>query len=150
MQKITPCLWFDNQLEEAVNFYISVFPDSRIVEMNRNGDELFTAWFQLAGNEFMGLNGGPVFAFTEAISLFISCESQEEVDSYWKKLLSGGGSESQCGWLKDRYGLSWQVIPTRLGELLGDPDRAKADRVMQAMLRMVKIDIAELERAAAD
>jgi predicted 3-demethylubiquinone-9 3-methyltransferase (glyoxalase superfamily) len=149
MQKITPCLWFDDRLEEAIEFYTSVFPDSRIVEMNRQGDQLFTAWFQLAGTEFMGLNGGPIFTFTEAISFFITCDTQAEVDDYWQKLLAGGGTESQCGWLKDRYGLSWQVVPKRLGELLNDPDVATADRVMLAMLKMVKIDIAELERAAA-
>jgi predicted 3-demethylubiquinone-9 3-methyltransferase (glyoxalase superfamily) len=149
-RKITPFLWFDNNLEEAMDFYVSIFPDAEIQDVNRAGDDgpVFTASFRLAGQEFMGLNGGPHFRFTEAVSFFITCESQEEVDRYWDTLTADGGEPSQCGWLKDRFGLSWQVIPTRLMELLGDPDRERADRAMQAMLTMQKIDIAALESAA--
>ena len=153
MQKITPHLWFDNQLEEAMNFYVSLFEDSKILNVSRyevaapeSPGTVMTATFQLAGQEFMALNGGPTFKFNEAISLFVNCETQEEVDELWEKL-SAGGEEQQCGWLKDRYGLSWQIVPTVLGELLGDPNPQKAQNVMQAMLQMRKIDIAALQRA---
>jgi predicted 3-demethylubiquinone-9 3-methyltransferase (glyoxalase superfamily) len=154
MQKITPFLWFDNQAEEAMTFYVSIFKNSKIVSVSRYGDagpgpkgSVMTATFQLDGQEFIALNGGPHFKFTEAISLFVKCHTQQEVDDFWEKL-SQGGQKSQCGWLKDRFGLSWQIVPTILGELLGDKDREKSKRVMQAMLQMTKIDIAGLKRAS--
>lgn len=153
MQKITPFLWFDNQAEEAVNFYVSIFDDSKIVSINRYEEgpmkgKVLTAVFQLNGEEFMAIDGGPDFKFTEAISLFVRCESQEEVDYYWEKLGEGGDEKAQqCGWLKDKYGLSWQIVPTALFELLSDPDPEKSQRVMQAMLQMKKIDINGLKRA---
>lgn len=154
MQKITPFLWFDNQAEEAMNFYTSIFKDSKIGNVARYGDagpgpkgSVMVASFELAGMKFTALNGGPQFKFTEAISLYVDCDSQEEVDHYWNKL-SEGGQIQQCGWLKDRFGVSWQIIPSALPKLLGDPDRAKANRVMQAMLQMKKIDIAKLQEAA--
>jgi predicted 3-demethylubiquinone-9 3-methyltransferase (glyoxalase superfamily) len=148
MQKITPFLWFDGQAEEAANFYVSLFPDSKILWKTAGADGK-TQWlsFELNGQAFNALNGGPVFKFTEAISFFVNCEGQEEVDKYWNALTANGGSEGQCGWLKDKYGLSWQIIPTALSRLLGDPDHAKAGRVMQAMLKMKKIVIADLEKA---
>ncbi len=142
MHRITPFLWFDGTAEEAMNFYVSVFPDSRVLSVSP-----MTVTFELEGQRFYGLNGGPAFRFTEAVSFFVDCETQEEVDTYWSKLTAGGGQPGQCGWLKDRFGLSWQIIPRTLGRLLGDQDRAKAGRVMQAMLTMGKIDIAGLERA---
>jgi predicted 3-demethylubiquinone-9 3-methyltransferase (glyoxalase superfamily) len=155
MQKITPFLWFDSQAEEAVNFYASIFKNSKIGKITRYGDagpgpagSVLTASFELEGLEFTALNGGPAFKFTEAISLYVNCESQEEVDYYWEKLLEGGQVQ-QCGWLKDKFGLAWQIIPSALPRLLSDPDRDKANRVMQAMLKMQKIDVAELEQAAA-
>jgi predicted 3-demethylubiquinone-9 3-methyltransferase (glyoxalase superfamily) len=154
MQKITPFLWFDNQAEEAMNFYVSIFKNSKIVSVSRYGDagpgpkgSVMTATFQLDGQEFIALNGGPHFKFTEAISLFVKCQTQHEVDDFWEKL-SQGGQKSQCGWLKDKFGLSWQIVPTILGELLGDKDREKSKRVMQAMLQMTKIDIKGLKRAS--
>jgi len=150
--KIDPFLWFDTEAEEAANFYVSVFNNSKIVSINRNRQAgsgpkggVMSVVFQLDGREFIALNGGPVFKFTEAISLFVHCKTQEEVDTYWARLLEGG-EESRCGWLKDKYGLSWQIIPTLLGEMLGDLDPKKAKRVMEAMLKMKKIDIAELKR----
>ena len=156
MQKITPCLWFDTEGEEAADLYTSILPSSRIVEVTRYGsagprDEgtVMTVLFELAGQRFLALNGGPDFKPNEAISFQIDCESQEEVDSYWSKL-SEGGEQGPCGWLKDRYGISWQIVPKVLSRLLGDPDREKAQRVMAAMLKMGKIEIAELERAAAE
>ncbi len=147
MKKITPFLWFDDQAEEAMNFYVSIFKNSKVLNVSPgpNG-KAFTVSFELDGQAFTALNAGPVFKFTEAISFFVSCESQEEVDYYWEKLLAGG-EESQCGWLKDKYGLSWQIVPTALGELLGDPDPVKSQRVMQAMLQMRKIEIAGLRQA---
>ena len=155
MQKITPCLWFDTEGEEAARFYTSVFPNSRIVDIARYGSAgprpegtVMTVSFELDGQKFIALNGGPDFTFDEAISFEVSCESQEEVDRFWSTL-SEGGEEGPCGWLKDRFGLSWQIVPTRLLELLGDPDREKSQRVMQAMLGMKKIEVDELERAAA-
>ena len=154
MQKITPFLWFDNQAEEAMNFYLSIFKNSKIMSVSRYGDagpgpkgSVMTATFQLDGQEFIALNGGPHFKFTEAISLFVKCQTQQEVDDFWEKL-SQGGQKSQCGWLKDKFGLSWQIVPTILGELLGDSDREKSKRVMQAMLQMTKIDIEGLKRAS--
>jgi predicted 3-demethylubiquinone-9 3-methyltransferase (glyoxalase superfamily) len=153
MQKITPFLWFDDQAEEAMHFYTSIFKNSKVGTVSRYPEgapgpagKVMSATFQLEGQEFMALNGGPLFKFTEAISFFVNCETQEEVDALWTKL-SAGGKESQCGWLKDKFGLSWQIIPTALGKMLGDPDRERAKRVMQAMLKMKKIDIAGLKRA---
>ena len=148
MQKITPFLWFDGNAEEAVAFYASVFKNAKVGKTLRmsDGGPVITAAFELEGLSFVALNGGPQFKFTEAVSFFIDCQSQAEVDYYWDRL-SAGGSIQQCGWLKDRFGVSWQVIPTALIEMLGDPDRDKANRVMQAMLQMKKIDIAELKAA---
>ena len=155
MPKITPWLWFDTEAEEAARFYTSVFPSSRIVDVARYGSAgprpegtVMTVTFELDGQEFVALNGGPDFTFNEAISFLVDCESQEEVDTYWSKL-SEGGEEGPCGWLKDKFGVSWQIVPTALPRLLGDPDREKAQRVMAAMLKMGKIEIAELERAAS-
>ena len=155
MQKITPCLWFDTEGEEAAQFYTSVFPNSRIVEVARYGSAgpraegtVMTVSFELDGQSFIALNGGPDFKFNEAISLSVDCESQDEVDSYWNALTEGG-EEGPCGWLKDKYGVSWQIVPRVLTELIGDPDQEKAQRVMAAMLQMGKIEIAELEKAAA-
>jgi predicted 3-demethylubiquinone-9 3-methyltransferase (glyoxalase superfamily) len=151
MSKITPFLWFDTQAEEAMHFYISIFPNSKVESVQRAGPDgpAFTVQFQLDGQRFMGLNAGPRFKFNEAISMFVSCETQAEVDELWGKLTADGGEESMCGWLKDKYGLSWQIVPTALGRLLGDPDPEKSQRVMQAMLKMQKIIIAELEAAHA-
>lgn len=153
MQKISTCLWFDTQAEEAAHFYTSIFKDSRVVSVDRYGEAgpgepgtVLMVVFELAGREFMALNGGPAFQFTEASSMFVKCENQAEVDEYWDRLTEGG-EESQCGWLKDKYGLSWQIVPNRLGELLGDENRDKANAVMQAMLKMRKIEVPELERA---
>ncbi len=148
MQKIVPYLWFDNQAEEAADFYTSLFNDSKIGSVSRgpNG-EVMIITFQLNGQEFMALNGGPRFTFTEAVSFYVNCETQAEVDELWARLAADGGEESQCGWLKDKYGLSWQIIPTILGNLMQDEDEAKAHRVMQALLQMKKIEIAELLRA---
>jgi predicted 3-demethylubiquinone-9 3-methyltransferase (glyoxalase superfamily) len=152
-QKITPFLWFNDNAEEAMNFYVSIFKNSEVLSINRTGDggpgaegTVMTTSFRLDGQEFMALNGGPRFKFTEAISFFIDRESQDEVDELWEKL-SEGGETSQCGWLKDKFGLSWQVIPSILGEMLHDEDREKANRAMQAMLQMTKIDIAKLKQA---
>jgi predicted 3-demethylubiquinone-9 3-methyltransferase (glyoxalase superfamily) len=154
MQKITPFLWFDNQAEEAANFYVSIFKNSKIVKIARYGEagpgpkgSAMTVVFQLNGQEFIALNGGPHFKFTEAVSFSVDCKTQEEVDEFWEKL-SAGGEEGQCGWLKDKYGLSWQVNPAVLGELLSDPDPQKSKRVMEAMLKMKKIDIKALKQAA--
>ena len=158
MQKITPFLWFENQAEEAVKFYTSIFKNSRIGKIARYGDaeaqvsgrpkgSVMTIEFQLEGQKFLALNGGPHFKFTEAVSFVVSCKTQAEVDRYWKKL-SVGGQEVQCGWLKDKYGLSWQIVPAVLGELLSGRDAAKSQRVMQALLKMVKLDIKALMQAA--
>lgn len=153
MQKITTFLTFNNQAEEAVNFYVSIFPNARILHINRYGEgapmpagTAMSATFELEGQQFTALNGGPHFTFSDGISLFVSCQNQAEVDELWEKL-SAGGSPGPCGWLKDKFGVSWQIIPTVLGELLGDPDPVKAQRVMGAMLQMSKIDIATLRRA---
>jgi len=153
MKKIIPFLWFDDKAEEAAKFYVSIFKNSRIVTLTRYGERgpgpkgtVMSVIFQLDGEEFYALNGGPVFKFTEAISFFINCETQKEVDDLWERL-SEGGSKSQCGWLKDKYGLSWQVVPTLLGKLLGDKDPQKSKRVMEAMLQMGKIDIEKLKQA---
>ncbi len=153
MQKITPFLWFDHQAEEAASFYTSLFNNSKILNVSRYGEggpgapgSVMTVTFQLAGQEFTALNGGPVFKFTDAISFFVHCETQEEIDFLWEKLTEGG-EEEQCGWVKDKYGVTWQIVPNVLIELLGDKDPEKANRVTQAMLKMVKLDIAELKRA---
>jgi len=153
MQKISPFLWFDNQAEEAAKFYTSIFKNSKIGKVSRYGDagpgpkgSVMVANFELNGQEFIALNGGPQFKFTEAISFVVNCETQEEVDYYWEKL-SEGGKGVQCGWLKDKFGLSWQIVPTALGKLMSDPDPEKSKRVMQAMLKMTKINIKDLERA---
>jgi predicted 3-demethylubiquinone-9 3-methyltransferase (glyoxalase superfamily) len=155
MQKITPFLWFDDKAEEAMNFYISIFKNSKIVGVSRYGEggpgptgSVMTATFELNGQEFTALNGGPQFAFTEAISFYVDCETQQEVDELWEKL-SEGGEKGQCGWLKDKYGLSWQIVPSILGELLQDKDPKKSNNVMQAMLQMHKIDINMLKQAYA-
>ena len=156
MQKISPFLWFDDQAEEAVNFYTSIFKNSKILNVTRYGevgpgpkDSVMTVAFQLEGQEFMALNGGPHFKFTEAISFVVKCKTQEEVDDLWENLSEGGGEKIQCGWLKDKYGVSWQVVPTILGEMISDPNRAKSQRVMEAMLKMKKIEIEGLNRAYA-
>jgi len=148
-----PFLWFDNNLEEAMNFYAGVFKEVEIFHVSRAGDgapvpsgTVMSASFRINGQDFLGLNGGPMYKFTEAISFFIECNSQEEIDYYWEKL-TAGGEESMCGWLKDKFGLSWQVIPSVLGQLLGSPDPEKAGRAMQAMLQMRKLDIAALQAA---
>ena len=156
MQKITPFLWFDTEGEDAAEFYVSVFPNSRIVDVQHYGEagprpagSVMTVAFELEGQRFVALNGGPDFTFNEAISFEVECGDQDEVDGYWSALTEGGGQPGPCGWLKDKFGVSWQIVPRRLTELLADSDRAKAQRVMAAMLQMGKIDIAELERAAA-
>ncbi|HOD13356.1 MAG TPA: VOC family protein [Spirochaetota bacterium] len=151
MQKITPCLWFDGQAEEAVNYYTSIFRNSKILKIARFGEAgsdasgqppgtVMTVLFRLEGQEYLALNGGPTFKFSEAVSFIVNCRTQKEIDYYWEKL-SEGGEEGQCGWLKDRYGLSWQIVPARLGEMMQDRDPERANRVMQAMLAMKKIDI---------
>jgi predicted 3-demethylubiquinone-9 3-methyltransferase (glyoxalase superfamily) len=159
VQRITPCLWFDDQAEEAAQFYCSIFPNSRVGKISRYGKEgreihgrqegsVMTVEFELDGQKFTGLNGGPLFRFTEAISFQVHCETQGEVDRYWERLLDGDGAEPQpCGWLKDRYGVSWQVVPQALIELVTDPASEKSQRAMKAMLQMTKIDIAALRRA---
>jgi predicted 3-demethylubiquinone-9 3-methyltransferase (glyoxalase superfamily) len=156
MQKLTPCLWFDTEGEEAARFYTSVFPNSKIVDTARYGSAgprpegtVMTVSFELDGQKFLALNGGPEFTFNEAISFQVDCKTQEEVDAFWSEL-SEGGEEGPCGWLKDKYGVSWQIVPTVLPELLSDPDREKSQRVMAAMLTMRKIEIDALERAAAE
>jgi predicted 3-demethylubiquinone-9 3-methyltransferase (glyoxalase superfamily) len=154
MPRITPFLWFDNNAEEAMNFYASIFENSKIKSVRRYGDAgpgpkgtVMTGSFTLDGQGFTALNGGPLFKFNESISFVVHCKDQGEVDYYWEKLLAGGGKESQCGWLKDKFGLSWQIVPDGLTELLGDTDPVKAGRVMKAMLKMVKIDIQKLRDA---
>ena len=154
MHKITPFLWFDDKAEEAMNFYVSIFKNSKVGSVTRYGDAgpgpkgtVMSATFQLDGQDFFALNGGPLFKFTEAISFFVNCDTQEEVDELWEKLMAGGGSPQRCGWLKDKYGLSWQIIPKALGEMLGDKDPQKSQRVMQAMLQMNKINIQRLKAA---
>ncbi|HZO14261.1 MAG TPA: VOC family protein [Polyangiaceae bacterium] len=155
-QKITTYLWFDGNAEEAVEFYTSAFPDSRVTKVARWGEggpgkpgTVMNIAFRLAGQAFIALNGGPQFKFTPAISLFVSCESQEEVDAYWTKLIAGGGKPTACGWLEDKFGLSWQIIPSRLVDLMSDPDPKRAGRAAQALMKMQKIDLAALERAHA-
>jgi predicted 3-demethylubiquinone-9 3-methyltransferase (glyoxalase superfamily) len=153
MQKITPWLWFDTESEDAASFYTSVFKNSRIVSTSHYGagpraGQVMTVAFEIDGQDFVALNGGPEFKPNEAISFMVSCESQEEVDDYWERLTSDGGEESQCGWLKDKFGVSWQIIPTELPELIGDPDPERAQRALAAMMTMRKIDVAALRKAA--
>jgi len=155
MSKINVSLWFDTQAEEAANFYVSLFPDSKILNVARYGSAgpgeegtVMVVDFQLAGQQVNAINGGPQFNFTEAISLVVNCESQDEVDDLWQKLTADGGESGQCGWLKDRYGLSWQIVPTAMADLLTDPDPDRSQRAMQAMLKMSRLDLAELRRAA--
>ena len=157
MPRITPFLWFDTQAEEAAKFYTSIFKDSKINGVTRYSDagpgpkgSVMTVEFELDGQPFTALNAGPQFKFTEAISFVVHCKSQKKVDEYWAKLTAGGGEESMCGWLKDKYGLSWQIVPKALPKLLSNPDPKKAKRVMEAMLKMKKIDIAKLEKAAEE
>ncbi|MBD8060940.1 VOC family protein [Actinomycetaceae bacterium Sa1BUA1] len=156
MPEMSTCLWFDTEALEAAELYVSVFPRSEVLEVVRwdeNNLELtgqpLSVTFRLDGRDFVALNGGPGRPFTEAVSIMVGCADQAEVDHYWSRLLAGGGRESRCGWLADRYGLSWQIVPTRLLELMNDPDPARAGRVAAAMMQMVKIDLAEIERAAA-
>jgi predicted 3-demethylubiquinone-9 3-methyltransferase (glyoxalase superfamily) len=153
MQKITPFLWFDNQAEEAMNFYVSIFKNSKVIRVSHYGDKepapkgpVMSATFQLGGQEFIALNGGPLFSFTPAISFFVDCETQPEVDELWEKL-SQGGEKQRCGWLKDKFGLSWQIIPSVLGDLLQDQDPEKSEKVWKAMMHMDKIDIKGLQQA---
>jgi predicted 3-demethylubiquinone-9 3-methyltransferase (glyoxalase superfamily) len=154
MPKITPFLWFDNNAEEAMNFYMSIFKDSKVVRVSRIGEGapgprggILVATFVINGQEIMALNGGPHFKLTPAFSLHVGCETQAEIDDLWEKLLAGGGAPSQCGWLTDRFGLSWQIVPNILSDLMEDKDSAKSMRVREAMLKMVKLDIATLKRA---
>jgi len=156
MQKITPFLWFDGNAEEAANYYISIFKNSKMGKISRYGEagpgpkgSAMSVTFQIEGQEFFALNGGPQFKFTPAISFFVNCETQQEVDDLWEKL-SAGGRTDRCGWLQDKFGVSWQIIPTVLGQLLGDKDPQRAKRAMQAMLQMTKIDIKKLQQAAAE
>ncbi len=155
MQRITPCLWFDNQGEDAANYYVSLFADAKILEVTRYGEgaplpagTALTVSFRLEGLEFTALNGGPAFTFDEAVSFQVSCDTQDEVDRLWNTLTADGGEEGQCGWLKDKFGLSWQIIPTELPTLLSDPDPGRAHRAMQAMLQMRKLDIEAMRKAA--
>lgn len=154
MPAIKPCLWFDTQAEEAAKFYVSIFKNSKLGNLSYYGEgaplpkgTVLTATFYLDGQEFMALNGGPVFKFSEAISFVVTCQTQPEIDDYWKKLTTGGGQEVQCGWLKDKFGLSWQIVPAALGEMMKDKDPAKTNRVMKALMQMIKLDIGGLEKA---
>ena len=153
-QKIIPFLWFDGKAEEAINLYTSIFKNSKIISLSHWGEgspfpkgQIMNGTFELEGQRFYAFDAGPMFKFTEAISFFVNCETQEEIDYFWEKLTAGGGQESMCGWLKDKFGLSWQIVPPVLGKLLGDTDQAKAGRVMQAMMKMKKIIIADLQKA---
>ncbi|MBE0683652.1 MAG: VOC family protein [Anaerolineales bacterium] len=148
MKKVTPFLWFDSQAEEAMNFYVSLFKNSKVNSVSRGPDgKAFTVAFELDGQEFTGLNAGPQFKFNEAVSMFVNCEDQAEVDYFWNALTADGGEESMCSWCKDKYGLWWQIVPKQLGELMGDPDPVKSKRVMDAMLKMKKIIVADLQKA---
>ncbi len=158
MQKVTPCLWFNSEAEEAARFYVSLFENSKVLgdeEYPEGGEDVtgkpagsvMTVKFQLEGQEYLALNGGPTFKFNESVSFIVDCKDQAEVDKFWDKIIASGGEESMCGWLKDKFGLSWQIIPKQLNELISDPDKEKSSRVMQAMLKMHKIDVAELQKA---
>ena len=148
MPKITPFLWFDTQAEEAMKFYASIFKNSKVHSVNKMQGKVMSVQFELDGQPFMALNGGPMFIFNESVSFFVSCDSQQEIDELWAKLTSGGGSESRCGWLKDKFGLSWQIVPSSLGRMLGDKDPVRAKRVADAMLAMDKLDINLLQQAS--
>ena len=147
MPTITPFLWFDSQAEEAMNFYASIFKRSKVISVNRAQGKVMSVQFELEGQAFMSLNGGPLFKFTEAISFFVACETQQEIDDLWGKLTADGGAPSRCGWLKDRFGLSWQIVPASLGRMLGDKDATRSKRVMDAMMQMNKLDLARLQHA---
>jgi predicted 3-demethylubiquinone-9 3-methyltransferase (glyoxalase superfamily) len=147
MPTITPFLWFDTQAEDAMNFYASVFERSRVISVNRAGGKVMTVEFELEGQKFMALNAGPAFTFNESISFFVGCETQQEIDDYWDKLTADGGAPGRCGWLKDKYGLSWQIVPKALGRLLGGTDGAKSKRAMDALMQMNKLDLNALQRA---
>lgn len=148
MNKITPFLWFESQAEEAMNFYVSLFKNSKVLNVSRGPDgSAFSVSFELDGQEFMGLNAGPQFKFNEAVSFYVNCENQAEVDYFWNALTADGGEESRCSWCKDKFGLWWQIVPKQLGELMGDPDPVKSKRVMEAMLKMNKIIVADLQKA---
>lgn len=148
MKKITPFLWFDTQAEEAMNFYVSLFKNSKVKDISHGPDgNVFIVSFELDGQEFMGLNAGPQFKFNEAVSMYVNCEDQAEVDYFWNALTADGGEESMCGWLKDKHGLSWQIVPKQLGELMGAPEPERSQRVMDAMLKMRKIIVADLQKA---
>jgi predicted 3-demethylubiquinone-9 3-methyltransferase (glyoxalase superfamily) len=147
MLTITPFLWFDSQAEEAMNLYVSIFPRSKVLSVHRAQGRVMSVEFELEGQKLMALNAGPQFRFTEAISFFVGCDTQDQIDDLWTKLTADGGAPGRCGWLKDRFGLSWQIIPRSLGRMLGDPDPATAKRVMDAMLQMSKLDIAALQQA---
>ena len=147
MPTITPFLWFDTQAEEAMTFYASVFPRSKVISTNRAQGKVMSVQFELEGQRFMALNGGPHYKFTEAISLFVGCETQQEIDELWARLTADGGAPSRCGWLKDKFGLSWQIIPNALGRMLSDKDAGKSKRVLNAMLLMEKLDLKKLEQA---
>ena len=145
--RVRPFLWFDTQAEEAMNLYVSVFKNSKVLSVNRAGGRVVSVSFELDGQQFLGLNAGPKYKFTEAVSFFVNCETQDEVDHFWEKLIAGGGEPSRCGWLKDKFGLSWQVVPAALFRLMNDPDPAKSQAVVQAMLKMNEIIIADLQKA---
>ena len=147
MPTITPFLWFDSQAEEAMNFYASIFKRSKFISVNRAQGKVMSVQFELEGQAFMALNGGPLFKFTEAISFFVACETQQEIDDLWGKLTADGGAPSRCGWLKDRFGLSWQIVPASLGRMLGDKDATRSKRVMDAMMQMNKLDLGRLQHA---
>jgi predicted 3-demethylubiquinone-9 3-methyltransferase (glyoxalase superfamily) len=147
MPTITPFLWFDSHAEEAMNFYASIFKRSKFISVNRAQGKVMSVQFELEGQAFMALNGGPLFKFTEAISFFVACETQQEIDDLWAKLTANGGAPSRCGWLKDRFGLSWQIVPASLGRMLGDKDATRSKRVMDAMMQMNKLDLGRLQQA---
>ena len=147
MPTITPFLWFDQQAEEAMNLYASIFSRSKVLSVSRAQGKVMAVQFELEGQKFMALNGGPHYTFNEAISFFVGCETQQEIDEYWGRLTADGGAPGQCGWLKDKFGLSWQIVPNALSRMLSDPDPAKSGRVMQAMLQMKKLDLSRLQKA---
>ena len=147
MPTITPFLWFDTQAEEAMTFYASIFKQSKVISVNRAQGKVMSVQFELEGQKFMALNAGPLFKFTEAISFFVGCETQQEIDELWAKLTADGGAPGRCGWLKDKFGLSWQIVPNTLGRMLGDKDAARSNRVMNAVLQMDKLDLKQLQEA---
>jgi predicted 3-demethylubiquinone-9 3-methyltransferase (glyoxalase superfamily) len=147
MPSITPFLWFDTQAEEAMNFYASIFKRSKVISVNRAGDRVFGVTYELEGQKFLALNAGPQFKFNESVSFFVGCDTQEEIDDFWTKLSADGGSTNRCGWLKDKFGLSWQIVPNTLGQMLGSADAAKSKRAMDAMMQMEKLDLNRLQQA---